>query len=269
MTKTQRFRPAVLILVAAVAGSILFASIHDENNAEEGSSSLRNNHRRHLMSLVQFADPKSVTLKSDALSKKRKRKKTTVTSEGDEGDGVPYDEPPAFRDDGYINGGGGGGGEGIGEGGGEGDQLVTKPKREQFLPVEHQSRKKCQRVYITGVEGATHHGFIPIIEALARKQVDPATGLGYEVDINPMSLKAGMFGWYSGKIRGWGFDASPPPDVDDPAFVQRVVAESCPDDFYECSPYLKYPNYCLLEHYVHTTKKNNKGDIVFVGWKVW
>ena len=230
MTKTQRFRPTVLILVAAVAGSILFASIHDENNAEEGSSSLRNNHRRHLMSLVQFADPKSVTLKSDAQSKKRKRKKTTVTSEGDEGDGVPYDEPPAFRDDGYINGGGGGGGEGIGEGGGEGDQLVTKPKREQFLPVDHQSRKKCQIVYITGVEGATHHGFIPIIEALARNQVDPATGLGYEVDINPMSLKAGMFGWYSGKIRGWGFDASPPPDVDDPAFVQRVVAESCPDD---------------------------------------
>ena len=131
MTKTQRFRPAVLILVAAVAGSILFASIRDENNAEEGSSSLRSNHRRQLMSLVQFADPKSVTLKSDAPSKKRKRKKRkkTTPSEGDEGDGVPYDEPPAFRDEGYVDGGGGGGGggEGIGEGGGEGDQLVTKP----------------------------------------------------------------------------------------------------------------------------------------------
>ncbi len=201
MTKTQRFRPAVLILVTAVAGSILFASIHDENNAEEGSSSLRSNHRRQLMSLVQFADPKSVTLKSDAPSKKRKRKKT---SEDDEGDGVPYDEPPAFRDEGYVDGGGGGGGEGIGEGGGEGDQLVTKPMREQFLPVDHQSRKKCQIVYITGVEGATHHGFIPIIEALARNQVDPATGLGYEVDINPTSLKAGMFGWNPARIRRWG-----------------------------------------------------------------
>lgn len=41
--------------------------------------------------------------------------------------------------------------------------------REQFTPVDHNSRKNCQIIYIMGVEGATHHGFIPIIEALAKK----------------------------------------------------------------------------------------------------
>jgi hypothetical protein len=34
----------------------------------------------------------------------------------------------------------------------------------------------------------------------------------------------------------------------------------------------KYPNHCLLVHNLHTTKQNKKekkGEIVFVGWKVW
>lgn len=101
--------------------------------------------------------------------------------------------------------------------------------REQFAQVDLQSRKNCQIVYLLGVEGATHHGFIPIIEALAKNQKDPETGLEYHVDTEPSALKAGLFGWFGGKhIKKWGFKTTP--EVDDPAFVQRVVKESCPDD---------------------------------------
>lgn len=101
--------------------------------------------------------------------------------------------------------------------------------REQFAPIDPNSRKNCQIIYITGVEGATHHGFIPIIEALAKNQVDPSTGRGYHVNISPDDLKAGLFGWfYTAKIKKWGFRITP--EVDDAAFVQKVVSESCPDD---------------------------------------
>jgi hypothetical protein len=136
------------------------------------------------MSLVQFADPKSVTLKSNVSSKKKK-KEVAVMSDDDEGGRVPAlrnkDAPPALHDEGYV-GSGGVGGRGGWEGGGarrgERDQLVPSPQREQFLPVDHQSHERCQIIYITSIKGATHHGFIPIIKALARNQVNPATGLG-------------------------------------------------------------------------------------------
>jgi hypothetical protein len=36
--------------------------------------------------------------------------------------------------------------------------------------------------------------FIPIVEALAQNQIDPESGLEYHVDVEPMSLKAGLFG---------------------------------------------------------------------------
>ncbi|KAL7526493.1 hypothetical protein ACHAXR_001516, partial [Thalassiosira sp. AJA248-18] len=101
--------------------------------------------------------------------------------------------------------------------------------KEQFIPINAASRKNCQIIYILGVEGATHHGFIPILEALAHNQKDPETGLPYSVDAKPSAIKAGLFGWfYKSKIRRWGFKETP--EVDDPAFVQRVVKESCPED---------------------------------------
>lgn len=79
-----------------------------------------------------------------------------------------------------------------------------------------------------GVEGATHHGFIPIVENLAKAQTDHR-GKPYHVDTEPKALKAGLFGWfYNGRIKKWGFSHTP--EVDDPEFVQRVVQESCPDD---------------------------------------
>jgi len=101
--------------------------------------------------------------------------------------------------------------------------------REQFSPVNHSSRERCQIIYLLGVEGAAHHGFVPVIESLARHQKDPETNLEYDVDSNPEALKAGLFGWFpKSKISTWGFAATP--EVDDPAFVQTVVRESCPDD---------------------------------------
>lgn len=85
------------------------------------------------------------------------------------------------------------------------------------------SRNNCQIIYITGVEGATHHGFIPIIETLAKNQIDAQTGLAYKVDASPSPLKAGLFGWFKTKYvqRKWGFMDTP--NVDDPALVQSVV----------------------------------------------
>eukprot|EP00585_Thalassiosira_rotula_P008390 CAMPEP_0196154890 /NCGR_PEP_ID=MMETSP0910-20130528/39733_1 /TAXON_ID=49265 /ORGANISM="Thalassiosira rotula, Strain GSO102" /LENGTH=249 /DNA_ID=CAMNT_0041419009 /DNA_START=81 /DNA_END=826 /DNA_ORIENTATION=+ len=109
------------------------------------------------------------------------------------------------------------------------DESSSTEPREQFSPVNHSSRSRCQVVYLLGVEGAAHHGFVPVIEALARHQIDPETNLAYDVDTDPQALKAGLFGWFpKAKIRTWGYSATP--EVDDPAFVQTVVRESCPND---------------------------------------
>lgn len=97
-----------------------------------------------------------------------------------------------------------------------------------FTPIDHQSRKNCQIVYILGVEGATHHGFIPILQKLASHQSDPDSGLQYRVNVNPRSLKGGLFGWYKSNIKRLGFRTTP--EMDDPAFVKAIVKDSCPDD---------------------------------------
>ncbi|KAL3768059.1 hypothetical protein ACHAW5_001446 [Stephanodiscus triporus] len=303
MTKTHRFRPAVLIFAAAMAGSILFASINDENiderssySSSSSSSSLRR-HRRQLLSLIQYADPKSVTLKSDAPRTNMEKptdeeagvpfddsplafrndeyshaaaggenaeERASTGTPVEERDGVPFDDSPLpFSDEEYINAGGGGGnveerastgtpedegvrvpydalpisdeeyinagGGGVGGGGRGRGKAAIEPAREKFIPVDYESRKNCQIVYIIGVEGATHHGVLPVIKALAKNQIDPETGLEYVVWAKPKHLKTGLFGWGSRqKLSTWGFDNLP--DVDDPAFVQRVVKESCPND---------------------------------------
>mmetsp|Transcript_39818 Transcript_39818/g.67903 ORF Transcript_39818/g.67903 Transcript_39818/m.67903 type:complete len:417 (+) Transcript_39818:168-1418(+) len=102
-------------------------------------------------------------------------------------------------------------------------QQVSTPQ-EHFTPIDHVSRQNCQIVYILGVEGATHHGFMPIIENLGKHQGD-----GYRIDTDPRGLKAGLFGWfYHAKIKSWGFKVTP--SVDDPEFIKHVVADSCPND---------------------------------------
>ena len=90
------------------------------------------------------------------------------------------------------------------------------------------SRKNCQVVYIMGVEGATHHGVTPIIEALAKQQFDPESGHQYWVDSKPIYLKDGLFGWTTYIYKKWGFPVRP--EIDDPDFVKRVVEKSCPAD---------------------------------------
>ena len=187
---------SLVVVVVATLALISIVVLSSSTSRRRWSSSLRSyhnegearDHRRQLASkaLSQFADPKSVTLRSDAtLNKAEIEIGQQAMSDGGE-------LPP-----------------------------------EQFPFINHDSRKNCQIIYITGVEGATHHGFVPIIETLARNQVDPATGIPYHVDASPTALKAGLFGWFSGITRKWGFNN---PEIDDPAFVRRVIEESCPND---------------------------------------
>jgi len=200
--RRRRASAGVVILATAIGRSTLFASADDrrksipslrgnDNGIGEADESNRSRSLVASLNLVQFADPKSVSPKSATLRSDAPQKETRA-------DRIARTTHP-------------------------------DPPREQFVPIDHDSRKKCQIIYITGVEGATHHGFIPIIEALAKNQVDPESGLPYDVDTDPSSLKAGLFGWYKAKTRKWGFRGKTP-DVDDPAFVQKVVSESCPDD---------------------------------------
>ena len=186
---------ATNLVVVATLALISIVVLSSSTSRRRWSSSLRSyhnegearDHRRQLASkaLSQFADPKSVTLRSDAaLNKAELEISQQAMSDGE----LP---------------------------------------QEQFPFINHDSRKNCQIIYITGVEGATHHGFVPIIETLARNQVDPATGIPYHVDASPTALKAGLFGWFSGITRKWGFNN---PEIDDPAFVRRVIEESCPND---------------------------------------
>lgn len=193
-----RLRSAIVVVFAALALSILvFSSISTRRrqwSSPPAASSLRSyptkiearDHRRKLASanLSQYADPKSVTLRSDA-----------------------HNNAPIEIDQETISDG------------------TLPPKQFQF--INNDLRRNCQIIYITGVEGATHHGFLPILETLARIQVDPVTGMQYHVDASPTALKAALFGWFSGMTKKWGFKN---PDIDDPAFVQKVIEESCPHD---------------------------------------
>jgi hypothetical protein len=97
--------------------------------------------------------------------------------------------------------------------------------------VNQRRRTNCQIIYIMGVEGATHHGITPIIEALAKRQFDPETGRQYHVDASSGALEAGLFGWNSKLLGKWGFTVTP--EIDHPLLVQRVVEEICLDDGYK------------------------------------
>lgn len=90
-------------------------------------------------------------------------------------------------------------------------------------------RENCQIIYITGVEGSSHHGLLPIVETLAANQIDPDTGLKYHVDMLSRDLKTGLFGWYVwSSQKQWGFGRDP--GVQDPALAKSVVSSMCPND---------------------------------------
>jgi hypothetical protein len=93
--------------------------------------------------------------------------------------------------------------------------------------VREEQRKNCQIIYVLGVEGATHHGFAPILEYLANNQRDEA-GAPYDVVMSSRALKFGLFGWYKAHGNRLGFSETPP--IDDPELVRRVIADICPPD---------------------------------------
>ena len=94
-----------------------------------------------------------------------------------------------------------------------------------------EQRNNCQIIYVLGVEGATHHGFLPILESLARNQAD-VNGLPYDVQYNAKALRYGLFGWYNnqGDIRRVFGNPQQAPPVDDPTLVQNVISQICPND---------------------------------------
>jgi hypothetical protein len=79
-------------------------------------------------------------------------------------------------------------------------------------------RSNCQIIYVLGVEGSLHHGFMPVIKSLAEQQVDPATGSRYHVLNEHNILRAAIFG--SKK-----FGHVP---ISDPQLVQETLATICP-----------------------------------------
>lgn len=119
---------------------------------------------------------------------------------------------------------------------GHGRQLESDPKSvilrtdspSELIDDDLKARRKnCQVVYLMGVEGATHHGFLPIIEALANSQVDPSTDQHYRVDMKPKFLKSAVYGWGAGKrLAG----RTKIPAIDDDSMIRRAVQRSCPDD---------------------------------------
>mmetsp|Transcript_30562 Transcript_30562/g.69024 ORF Transcript_30562/g.69024 Transcript_30562/m.69024 type:complete len:453 (+) Transcript_30562:168-1526(+) len=90
-------------------------------------------------------------------------------------------------------------------------------------------RNKCQIVYILGVEGATHHGFMPILEALATEQVDELD-VPFHVEPESHPLKAGILGWYPTIYKRLGIGRNPVPPIDDPALVEQIAELMCPND---------------------------------------
>mmetsp|Transcript_5568 Transcript_5568/g.11744 ORF Transcript_5568/g.11744 Transcript_5568/m.11744 type:complete len:464 (-) Transcript_5568:107-1498(-) len=97
-------------------------------------------------------------------------------------------------------------------------QLQQKRQQQQQLTQEQLKKDNCQIIYILGVEGAIHHGFTPILEALAKSQVDPNTGKAYQVTYAPKVLRSALFGLYQEKR-----------DMDDPTLIAKVFRELCPE----------------------------------------
>lgn len=96
--------------------------------------------------------------------------------------------------------------------------LQQKRQEQQQLTQEQLARDNCHIIYILGVEGSIHHGFTPILETLAKSQVDPTTGQKYEVTYAPKVLRSALFGLYREKR-----------DMDDPELRAKVIRALCPE----------------------------------------
>ena len=80
-------------------------------------------------------------------------------------------------------------------------------------PIIQQRRRNCQIIYVLGVEGSIHHGFMPVIETLARQQVDPVTDYQYHVTKGHPQLRDAIFS---------------SENIDDPNLVQATIEGLCP-----------------------------------------
>jgi hypothetical protein len=89
-------------------------------------------------------------------------------------------------------------------------------------PTEEQ-RRRCQIIYILGVEGTMHHGVEPIIETLARHQTDES-GNPYNVVSSSDDLRYGLFGYPAGHFGFWEV-----PPITDPTLVSKVISSICPN----------------------------------------
>ncbi|KAL3794041.1 hypothetical protein HJC23_003693 [Cyclotella cryptica] len=79
-------------------------------------------------------------------------------------------------------------------------------------------RSRCQIVYILGVEGASHHGFTPVLDALAREQVD-STGKPFKIHLQPHALRSALKGHF-GK-------AAP---LNNSSLIHDRLSSLCPND---------------------------------------
>lgn len=80
-------------------------------------------------------------------------------------------------------------------------------------------RDHCQIVYILGAEGSFHHGFTPIMQKLAARQTDPATGAPLAVSYPNGHFRRGIFGHHN-ETR----------TLDDPDLIARTLRYICPAD---------------------------------------
>ena len=81
------------------------------------------------------------------------------------------------------------------------------------------TRNNCQIIYVLGVEGSTHHGFYPVLEALAENQVDPGM-VPYDVHHSHPAIKKALLGFFHGNRRS----------LDDPTLVNETIHTVCPND---------------------------------------
>ena len=201
MHRPRSILGALLAAAGLVGSLLLFSSSTTDNDSDQYQYSFRfqnndNNYKhsnRQLSAAVrvaQFDDPKSVSLRTD------------------------------------VPGAGAGGDEGLIT------QLLSDEAQPHipspWLPIDEESRQRCQIVYLMGVEGATHHGIVPILETLAKAQLDE-NGIPYSVEVDHPVLKSGLFGWGDkGRIKTMGFAPNVP--LSNPDFVQRIVKKTCPND---------------------------------------
>mmetsp|Transcript_1939 Transcript_1939/g.4029 ORF Transcript_1939/g.4029 Transcript_1939/m.4029 type:complete len:392 (+) Transcript_1939:297-1472(+) len=101
------------------------------------------------------------------------------------------------------------------------NRVKEEPAIKILRSPNEQLRKNCQIVYIIAVEGAAHHGFQPVVEALARNQKDVATGKPYDVQYKSKEIQRALFGLFGGFKRG---------DMDDPKVISDTISTLCPDD---------------------------------------